>query len=75
MVKSAQHALPLFKLLRKEAAFEWTSECEQALTHMKQALSQPPVLSRLEKDETLYLYLVIASEAISKTLIREVPKE
>ncbi|MCI56886.1 hypothetical protein A2U01_0078137, partial [Trifolium medium] len=24
VAKSAQHTLPLFKLLRKEAAFEWT---------------------------------------------------
>jgi hypothetical protein len=28
VAKSAQHALPLFRLLRKEAVFEWTEECE-----------------------------------------------
>ncbi|MCI54512.1 hypothetical protein A2U01_0075762 [Trifolium medium] len=33
VAKSAQHAFSLFKLLRKEAAFEWTKECEQALQH------------------------------------------
>ncbi|PNX63546.1 hypothetical protein L195_g061681, partial [Trifolium pratense] len=31
VAKSAQHALPLFKLLRKESTFEWTKECEDAL--------------------------------------------
>ena len=74
VVKSAQHALPSFKLLRKEATFEWTPECEQALVHLKRALSQPHILSRPEKDEVLYLYLDVTSEAISAALIRETPK-
>ncbi|GAU32257.1 hypothetical protein TSUD_53840 [Trifolium subterraneum] len=30
VAKSAQHTLPLFKLLRKETTFEWTEECERA---------------------------------------------
>ena len=45
VAKSAQHALPFFKLLRKKAAFEWIEECEQALLHLKKILSQSPVLS------------------------------
>ncbi|GAU10340.1 hypothetical protein TSUD_418960, partial [Trifolium subterraneum] len=65
VAKSAQHALPLFKLLRKETTFEWTEECEGALQHLKRALSEPPVLTRPVKDEKLYLYLAVASEAIS----------
>ncbi|MCH96111.1 gag-pol polyprotein, partial [Trifolium medium] len=71
VAKSAQHALPLFKLLRKEAVFEWTEECEQALQHLKKALSEPPVLSRPEVEETLYVYLAVSSEAVSAALIRE----
>ncbi|GAU45489.1 hypothetical protein TSUD_191080 [Trifolium subterraneum] len=71
VAKSAQHALPLFKLLRKESAFEWTEECEQALQHLKKAISEPTVLSRPDVGEVLYLYLVVASEAVSATLIRE----
>ncbi|MCI22504.1 maturase K, partial [Trifolium medium] len=71
IAKSAQHALPLFKLLRKEAVFEWTKECEQALQHLKKALSEPPVLSRPNNDEVLYLYLAVASEAVSAALICE----
>ncbi|CAJ2632149.1 unnamed protein product [Trifolium pratense] len=69
--KSAQHALPFFKLLKKEAIFEWTDECEQALQHLKKALSEPPVLSRPSDEEVLYLYLSVASEAVSAALIRE----
>ncbi|KAK2427943.1 hypothetical protein QL285_026492 [Trifolium repens] len=71
IAKSAQHALPLFKLLRKESAFEWTEECDQALQHLKKALSEPPVLSRPNDEEILYLYIAVASEAVSAVLIRE----
>ncbi|KAK2383691.1 hypothetical protein QL285_071117 [Trifolium repens] len=71
VAKSAQHALPLFKLLRKESAFEWTEECENALQHLKRALSEPPVLTQPEQGETLFLYLAVAQEAISAVLIRE----
>ncbi|KAK2443503.1 hypothetical protein QL285_014601 [Trifolium repens] len=71
IAKSAQHALPLFKLLMKESAFEWTEECDQALQHLKKALSEPPVLSRPNDKEILYLYIAVASEAVSAVLIRE----
>ncbi|MCH82250.1 hypothetical protein A2U01_0003051 [Trifolium medium] len=71
VAKSAQHALPLFKLLRKESLFEWTEECEQALQHLKKALSKPPVLSRPEVEEVLYIYLAVSSETVSAALIRE----
>ncbi|XP_050890966.1 uncharacterized protein LOC127096442 [Lathyrus oleraceus] len=71
IAKSAQHALPFFRLLRKEATFDWTDECEQALLHLKKVLSQPPVLSRPSEKETLYLYLSVATEAVSAVLIRE----
>ncbi|CAJ2662984.1 unnamed protein product [Trifolium pratense] len=74
VAKSAQHALPLFKLLRKEAVFEWTDECEQALQHLKKALSEPPVLSRPDVEEVLYIYLSVAAEAVSAALVRETTK-
>jgi hypothetical protein len=44
MSKFAQHALPFFKLLRKETKFEWTDECENTLKHLKETLFAPPVL-------------------------------
>src|ERR1043165_5353242 len=71
VARSAQHALPFFKLLRKGPTFEWNEECEQALLHLKRALSQPPVLSRPQLRETLYLYLAVSNEAVSAVLIRE----
>ncbi|XP_058761331.1 uncharacterized protein LOC131634721 [Vicia villosa] len=71
VAKSAQHVLPFFKLLRKEATFKWSEECEQALSHLKQVLSEPPVLSRPGNEEILYLYLAVSNEAVSAALIRE----
>ncbi|GAU38515.1 hypothetical protein TSUD_396320 [Trifolium subterraneum] len=58
--------------MRKETTFEWTEECEGALKHLKRALSEPPVLTRPVEGKKLYLYLAVASEAISAVLIREI---
>src|SRR3954471_11621270 len=71
VAKFAQHALPFFKLLRKEGAFKWSEECEQALSHLKQVLSKPPVLSRPGNNKILYLYLAVSNEAVNAALIRE----
>jgi len=71
VAKSAQHALPFFKLLRKETKFKWTDECEAALKHLKETLSAPPVLSRTDQGEVLYLYLFVSSDAVSAVLVRE----
>jgi len=74
VAKSAQHALPFFKLLRKETKFEWTEECEATLKHLKETLSTPPVLSRPDQSEVLYLYLYVSSDAVSAVLVRETPE-
>jgi len=72
VAKSAQHALPFFKLLRNETKFECTEECEAALRHLKETLSAPPVLPRPDQGEVLYL--CISSDAVSAALVRETPK-
>jgi len=74
VAKSAQHALPLFKLLRKETKFEWTEECEAALKHLKETLSAHPVLSRPEQGKVMYLYLFVSSDAVIAVLVRETPE-
>jgi len=74
VAKSAQHALPFFKLLRKETKFEWTEEWEAALKHLKETLSTSRVLSRPDQCEVLYLYLSVSSDAVSAVLVRETPE-
>ena len=74
VAKSTQHALPFFKHLRKETKFEWTEECEAALKHLKETLTAPPVFSRPDQGEVLYLYLFISSNAAGAVLVRETPE-
>jgi len=74
VAKFAQHALPFFKLLRKETKFEWTEECEATLKHLKETLSAPLVLSRLNQGEVLYLYLFVSFDAVSAVLVSETPE-
>lgn len=46
-------------------------ECDKAHNHLKEALSRPPVLYRPDNREILYLYLVVATEAVKVVLIQE----
>lgn len=71
VAKAASKSLPLFKLLKKGVEFEWTPECEQALTELKGALLDSPIRSKPEPGETLYLYLAITDEALSVVLVRQ----
>ncbi|XP_028107977.1 uncharacterized protein LOC114306839 [Camellia sinensis] len=73
--KSLDQMKPFFQLLRKKAAFEWGPECTEALQSLKKYLSKPPLLSTLELDEELYLYLAVSDHIVSAVLIREVDKE
>lgn len=41
----AHHSVSLHALSEKNAPFCWTSQCQEALTYPKHALSNPPVVS------------------------------
>ena len=58
-----------FQLLNKWKGFEWTEECALAFQQLKEYLSQPPIMSRLEVDEVLFAYIAVASYAVSLVLI------
>ena len=55
--KSAEHALPFFKILKKAGPVEWTPEAEAALLDLKKYLSSTPVLVAPKPQEPLLLYL------------------
>ena len=61
--------LPFFKVLKK--AFQWTDECEEAMTKLKDYLTQPPLLSLLVTEEKLHLYLAISNTIVSSALIKK----
>ena len=66
----ADKCRPFFQLLHKWKDFQWTEECVLAFEELKQYLSCPPVLSRLEKKEVLYAYLVVTDYAVTLVLVR-----
>ncbi|XP_061375189.1 uncharacterized protein LOC133317342 [Gastrolobium bilobum] len=72
--KSAQNALPFFKLLKKEVREGWNPECQAAFEKVKKCLATPPVLSKPEPGDTLILYLAVGEEAINVVLIKETDK-
>ncbi|XP_057444763.1 uncharacterized protein LOC130737008 [Lotus japonicus] len=43
---SGSKAAPFFQCLRKNKAFQWTDECEQAFQTLKEHLAKPPILSK-----------------------------
>jgi hypothetical protein len=61
----------IFWTLQRKEEFQWDAECEEAFQKLKKILSAPPVLSRPDPRQTLYLYLAITNEAISATLVKE----
>ena len=67
--RATDKCMPSFKVLKK--AFQWTDECEEALTKLKEYLTKPLLLSPSVMGEKLYLYLAISNTAISLALIRE----
>ena len=69
--RSADNLAPFFHTLKNNKTFEWTNECKEAFKKLKVYLATPPILTRPEAGETLYLYLVASQRAVSSVLIRE----
>ena len=56
--------------MNKWKGFEWTEECALAFQQLKEYLSHPPIMSSLEVDEVLFVYVVVAPHAVSLVLVR-----
>ncbi|XP_057443195.1 uncharacterized protein LOC130734919 [Lotus japonicus] len=72
---SGDKSAPFFKFLKKNAAFELNSECEEAFTRLKEMLSAPLVLSKLVQGLPLHLYFSVGDHAISSVILQEVDGE
>jgi hypothetical protein len=57
--------------LQKSGPFSWIEEAEQAFQELKQHLVFLPILVALESGEPLYLYIMVAAEAVSMVLVVE----
>ncbi|XP_074351420.1 uncharacterized protein LOC141690527 [Apium graveolens] len=72
--KLAERCLPFFDLLKgatNKKEVNWSPECQRALEEIKSYLSQPPVLTKAQPGEPLYLYLSAGEQAVGAALIRE----
>ena len=69
--KSSERCQPFFDILKKNKEFVWNDVAEKALQDLKEYLTSPPLLSKPSPGETLYLYLSVASNAVSSVLVRE----
>ena len=61
---------PFFQLLNKWKRFEWTEEYALAFQQLKEYLSRPPIMSRLEVNEVLFAYIAVASHTVSLVLVQ-----
>ena len=70
--RAKDRCIPFFDALKKEKkSFQWTPDCQKAFEDLIQHMEMPPILSMANDGETLFLYLVVSSHALSAALIRE----
>src|SRR3990170_1383185 len=69
--RSAERALPFFKILKKGGPVEWTPKAEAALQDLKRYLSSPPTLVAPKPQEPLLLYLAATNQVVSAALVAE----
>ena len=67
--KSAERALPFFKILIKVGPMEWTPEAEAALQDLKKYLSSTPILDGPKPQHPLLLYLAATNQVASTALV------
>ena len=63
--KSAERALPFFKILKKAGPVKWNPEGDIALQNLKTYLSSVPTLVAPKPQEALLLYLAATNEVVS----------
>ena len=59
---------PIFKLLRKNQAVLWNSDCQEAFKKIKQSLANPPVLMPPVTGRPLFLYMTVLDESVGCVL-------
>ncbi|XP_038972181.1 uncharacterized protein LOC120104693 [Phoenix dactylifera] len=69
--RSAERCLPFFRILKRPKDFLWSEECQQAFEELRCLLASPPLLTKPQQGELLYLYLAVSPVAVSSVLVRE----
>ncbi|OWY96214.1 LOW QUALITY PROTEIN: Gag/polymerase/env Polyprotein [Phytophthora megakarya] len=61
---------PLSQLLKKEAAWEWTAECQQAFDPVKLVLTEAPILAVVDQDRPFHVACDASDFAIRCALMQ-----
>ncbi|KAM1053108.1 hypothetical protein ACFX2C_000641 [Malus domestica] len=62
---------PFFKALKGSKKYiTWTDECAEAFKNLKDYMSKAPLLSKPEVGDTLIIYLLVSTSAVSSVLIQ-----
>ena len=62
---------PFYQLLKKWKGFQWNEECEKTFWNLKEYLARAPMLTTLESEEDLFMYLSMFNHAVSAVLLRD----
>ncbi|GKC05988.1 reverse transcriptase domain-containing protein [Tanacetum coccineum] len=74
--RSAEKSLPFFETLKditkgNKDEYRWTESAKKAFQEMKKVIVELPLLTTPIKEETLYVYIAAAPEAVSAVLLAE----
>ncbi|GMF45055.1 unnamed protein product [Phytophthora fragariaefolia] len=61
---------PLSQLLKKDAAWDWTAECQQAFDAVKQGFTEAPILSVADQDRPFHVVCDASDFAIGCALMQ-----
>ncbi|KAE8973381.1 hypothetical protein PR001_g26328 [Phytophthora rubi] len=61
---------PLLQLLKKDAAWVWTADCQQAFDAVKQGLTEAPILAVADQDRPFYVVCDASDFAIGCALMQ-----
>ena len=59
---------PIFKLLRKDQAVEWNSDCQRDFEKIGQYLQEPPILIPPVQGKPLFMYLIVLEKLMGCVL-------
>lgn len=61
-----------FVALKKNKIFEWTTQCDEAFTKIKNFLTLPIVLTHPREESSLLLYLLVINQVMSSIFVQEI---
>ncbi len=67
----AEFTVPLSALLKKDAVWRWTAECQQAFEAIKQSLIEAPILAIADQDRPFHVVCDASDFAIGSALMQK----